>query len=44
MLMGDYGWPSRRYEAWLARMILSTVVSEDSSPAQETNKPLPFDP
>ena len=26
MLMGDYGWSPDRYEKWLARMILQTVV------------------
>lgn len=26
MLMGDYGWSPERYESWLARMILQTVV------------------
>lgn len=26
MLMGDYGWSPQRYEKWLARMILQTVV------------------
>lgn len=26
MLMGDYGWTPERYEAWLARMILQTVI------------------
>lgn len=26
MLMGDYGWSPRRYEKWLARMILETVI------------------
>lgn len=26
MLMRDYGWPAERYEAWLARMILETVI------------------
>jgi AcrR family transcriptional regulator len=26
MLMGDYGWSPKRYEKWLARMILQTVV------------------
>jgi AcrR family transcriptional regulator len=27
MLMGDYNWSPQRYEAWLARMILQTVVA-----------------
>lgn len=26
MLMGDHGWSPERYEAWLARMILDTVI------------------
>lgn len=26
MLMGDHGWSPRRYEKWLARMILQTVI------------------
>jgi AcrR family transcriptional regulator len=26
MLMGDYGWSAKRYEKWLARMILDSVV------------------
>jgi AcrR family transcriptional regulator len=26
MLMGDYGWTAERYEKWLARMILETVI------------------
>ncbi len=26
MLMGDYGWSPKRYEKWLARMILETVI------------------
>lgn len=26
MLMGDYGWPPERYEKWLARMILESVI------------------
>jgi AcrR family transcriptional regulator len=26
MLMGDYGWSAKRYEKWLARMILETVI------------------
>ena len=26
MLMGDYGWSPDRYEKWLARMILETVI------------------
>ena len=26
MLMGDYGWTPKRYEKWLARMILNTVI------------------
>ncbi len=26
MLMGDHGWTPQRYERWLARMILDTVV------------------
>jgi len=26
MLMGDYGWAPERYENWLARMILQTVI------------------
>lgn len=26
MLMGDYGWSPDRYERWLARMILHTVI------------------
>jgi AcrR family transcriptional regulator len=26
MLMGDYGWSPQRYENWLARMILQTVI------------------
>lgn len=26
MLMGDHGWSSKRYERWLARMILDTVI------------------
>jgi len=26
MLMGDYGWSPERYEDWLARMILQTVI------------------
>jgi hypothetical protein len=27
MLMGDYNWSPQRYETWLARMILQTVVA-----------------
>ena len=26
MLMGDYGWSPKRYEKWLARMILAAVI------------------
>ena len=26
MLMGDYGWSAKRYERWLARMILESVI------------------
>jgi TetR/AcrR family transcriptional regulator of autoinduction and epiphytic fitness len=26
MLMGDYGWSPKRYEKWLARMILKAVI------------------
>lgn len=26
MLMGDFGWSPQRYEKWLARMILETVI------------------
>jgi len=26
MLMSDYGWTSERYEKWLARMILESVI------------------
>lgn len=26
MLMGDYGWSPKRYERWLARMLLETVI------------------
>lgn len=26
MLLGDYGWSPKRYEKWLARMILTTVI------------------
>ena len=26
MLMGDYGWSPRRFEKWLARMLLETVI------------------
>ena len=26
MLMGDYGWSAKRYEKWLARMLLTTVI------------------
>jgi len=26
MLMGDYGWSPERYERWLARMLLETVI------------------
>jgi len=26
MLMRDYGWPPERYERWLARMLLQTVI------------------
>ena len=26
MLIGDYGWSPERYENWLARMILQTVI------------------
>ncbi|MDF2968517.1 MAG: putative TetR-family transcriptional regulator [Nocardioidaceae bacterium] len=28
MLMGDYKWSAKHYEAWLARMILQTVIRE----------------
>lgn len=28
MLMRDYGWSSERYEKWLARMILDTVIGD----------------
>jgi AcrR family transcriptional regulator len=31
MLMGDYGWSARRFEKWLARMMLSTVIGDGSS-------------
>lgn len=31
MLVGDYGWSPQRYEKWLARMILTTVIGEQSS-------------
>lgn len=26
MLIGDYGWSPDHYEAWLARMLLQTVI------------------
>ena len=26
MLMGDHGWSAKRYEKWLARMLLTTVI------------------
>ncbi len=26
MLMGDHAWSPERYETWLARMILQTVI------------------
>ena len=26
MLMGDYRWPPERYERWLARMLLQTII------------------
>ena len=29
MLMGDYGWSPERYENWLARMLLQTVIQHD---------------
>ena len=28
MLMGDYGWTPKRYEKWLTRMILNTVIRQ----------------
>lgn len=28
MLTGDYGWSPERYESWLARMILQTVIRQ----------------
>lgn len=31
MLMGDYGWSAERYEQWLARMILDTVIADGSA-------------
>jgi TetR/AcrR family transcriptional regulator of autoinduction and epiphytic fitness len=33
MLIGDYGWSPKRYEKWLARMILQAVLG-DTSPGQ----------
>lgn len=30
MLMGDYGWSPDRFEKWLVRMLLSTVIDEQS--------------
>lgn len=32
MLMGDYGWTPKRYENWLARMILNTVIQPSDDP------------
>ena len=32
MLMGDYGWTPKRYENWLARMILNTVIQPRDVP------------
>ncbi|HVE98492.1 MAG TPA: helix-turn-helix domain-containing protein [Mycobacteriales bacterium] len=29
MLMGDYGWSPQRYEKWLARMLLHSVITVD---------------
>jgi AcrR family transcriptional regulator len=31
MLMGDYGWSPGRFEKWLARMMLGTVIGEQNS-------------
>jgi AcrR family transcriptional regulator len=31
MLMGDHGWSAERYENWLARMILQTVIQGPAS-------------
>jgi AcrR family transcriptional regulator len=31
MLMGDYGWSAERFEKWLARMMLTTVVATEGS-------------
>jgi AcrR family transcriptional regulator len=28
MLMGDYGWSAERFEKWLARMMLTTVIGD----------------
>ncbi|TCC28883.1 TetR/AcrR family transcriptional regulator [Kribbella speibonae] len=28
MLMGDYGWSTARFEKWLARMMLATVIGD----------------
>ena len=32
MLRGDYGWTPEHFERWLARMMLSTVIADRSSP------------
>lgn len=32
MLMGDYGWSPERFEGWLARMMLNTVIGDENSP------------
>jgi AcrR family transcriptional regulator len=39
MLMHDYQWPPERYERWLARMLLQTVIQEHEPdpPLPETN-------
>lgn len=35
MLMGDYGWSPKRYEKWLARMLLTTVIQRPDQPDED---------
>ena len=39
MLMGDYGWTPRRYEKWLARMILNTVIQQRTDARHQPAQP-----
>ena len=39
LLMGDYGWTPRRYEKWLARMILNTVIQQRTDARHQPAQP-----